>query len=112
MKLPLKWEFPGGKLEKFENEIECIKREISEELGIEIEVSEKLENSFYNYETFSINLIPFIANYKSGNIELSEHASYKWATIDEIQSLDFAPADIPVIEQIKKRNLRNRKRVN
>jgi len=103
MKLPLKWEFPGGKLEPFENEKDCIKREIREELGIEIEIIGKLENSTFNYDTFSINLIPFIANYKSGIIQLSEHASYKWVTIDEMQEIDFAAADIPLIDQIKNR---------
>lgn len=61
MSLPLKWEFPGGKLEIYENEIDCIKREIKEELNIEIEVLKRLSNSVFDYGTFKINLIPFIA---------------------------------------------------
>ena len=60
MILPLKWEFPGGKLEENENDIDCVKREIKEELNIEIEVLKQLSNSIYDYGTFKINLIPFL----------------------------------------------------
>lgn len=62
MALPLKWEFPGGKLNKGESDEECILRETKEELNIEIEIIDKLTNSAYDYGTFSINLIPFIAD--------------------------------------------------
>ena len=77
MKLPLKWEFPGGKLEEGENEVECIKREIKEEINIEIDVLKKLSNVVHDYGAFEINLIPFVANYIKGCIELSEHKDYK-----------------------------------
>lgn len=54
MELPLKWEFPGGKLEINENEVDCIKREIREELNIEIDVIKKLTNSNFDYGAFRI----------------------------------------------------------
>lgn len=99
MKLPLKWEFPGGKLENRENEVDCIKREIKEELNIEIEVLKKLSNSIYDYGNFKINLIPFIAKYISGEILLFEHNDYRLLEKSELLNLDWAEADIPIVEE-------------
>lgn len=105
MKLPLKWEFPGGKLEENESEIDCIKREIKEELNIEIEVLKSLSNSIYDYGTFKINLIPFISNYVSGEIVLSEHKDYKLLNKFELLNLDWAEADLPIVEEFLKLEL-------
>lgn len=105
MKLPLKWEFPGGKLEENESEKECIKREIKEEINIEIEVIKKLSNSVFDYGAFKINLIPFIANYISGEILLSEHKDFKLLTKTELLDLDWAEADIPIVEEFLKLKL-------
>ncbi len=105
MKLPLKWEFPGGKLEEDENEIDCIQREIKEEINIEIEILEKLSNSIYDYGTFKINLIPFISNYVSGEIILSEHKDYKLLDKSELLNLDWAEADLPIVEEFLKLEL-------
>lgn len=105
MKLPLKWEFPGGKLEKNESEAECIKREILEEINIEIEIVEKLSNSIFDYGSFKINLIPFIANYIKGEIKLLEHSSYKLLNKTELLDLDWAEADLPIVEELFKFDL-------
>ncbi|PXY45599.1 DNA mismatch repair protein MutT [Flavobacterium hydrophilum] len=102
MKLPLKWEFPGGKVENNENEIECIKREIKEEINIEIDVLKKLSNSIYDYGTFKINLIPFLANYISGEINLAEHNCFKLLEKSELLNLDWAEADLPIVEEFLK----------
>ncbi len=102
MKLPLKWEFPGGKLEKNESEIECIKREIKEEINIDIEVINKLSPSIYDYGPFKINLIPFIVNYISGEIKLTEHKEYKLLDKAELLNLDWAEADLPIVEEFLK----------
>jgi 8-oxo-dGTP diphosphatase len=102
MKLPLKWEFPGGKLEEDESEIDCIKREIREEINIEIKVLEKLSNSIYDYGTFKINLIPFISTYVSGEIILSEHRDYKIIDKSELLGLNWAEADLPIVEELLK----------
>ena len=102
MKLPLKWEFPGGKLEENESEKDCIKREIKEELNIEIEVLKGLSNSIYDYGTYKINLIPFISNYVSGEIVLSEHKDYKLLDKSELSYLDWAEADLPIVEEFLK----------
>jgi 8-oxo-dGTP diphosphatase len=105
MKLPLKWEFPGGKLEKGESEVNCIVREIKEELNINISPLKKLSNSIHDYGSFKINLIPFIAEYISGEIELSEHKAYKLLDKNELLSLDWAEADLPIVEELLKLEL-------
>ncbi|AOZ99073.1 (deoxy)nucleoside triphosphate pyrophosphohydrolase [Flavobacterium commune] len=105
MKLPLKWEFPGGKVEEDENEIECIKREIKEEINIEIDVLKRLSNSIYDYGIFKIKLIPFLANYISGDIVLSEHTDYKLLDKSELLNLDWAEADLPIVEEFLKLEL-------
>lgn len=105
MKLPLKWEFPGGKLEENESEIDCIKREIREELNIEIDILKRISNSIYDYGFFEINLIPFIANFKSGNIKLTEHKDFKLLHKLELMNLDWAEADISVVEEFLKLEL-------
>ena len=102
MKLPLKWEFPGGKLEEYEAEIECIKREIKEEINIDIEIVKKLSSSVFDYGTFKINLIPFIAKYVSGDIILTEHKDYKLLDKTELSYLDWAEADLPILEEFLK----------
>lgn len=102
MKLPLKWEFPGGKLEENESEIDCVKREIKEEINIDIEVLKMLSSSNYDYGTFKINLIPFVANHISGEIKLTEHNDYKLLGITELLNLDWAEADLPIVEEFLK----------
>jgi 8-oxo-dGTP diphosphatase len=99
MKLPLKWEFPGGKIEEGETEEECILREIKEELNIEIELISRLSPSIYDYPEFSIRLIPFTAILKSGDIKLSEHKQYLFLNKDDLKKIDWAEADLPVLEE-------------
>ena len=102
MKLPLKWEFPGGKIEANESSEQCIHRELKEELNIEIQILKSQDPVPYTYEHFTINLIPFIARYLSGKVVLTEHKEYRWLEKEELKSLDWAPADIPVLEKFLK----------
>ena len=99
MKLPLKWEFPGGKIEAGESEEECIKREIREELNIEIEILKRLSPSSFDYGDFSIRLIPFLADYVSGEIILKEHSQCLLLENDELRNLDWAEADIAIVNE-------------
>lgn len=99
MNMPYKWEFPGGKVEKDETEEDCIKREIKEELNIEIELEGKLTPSIHNYPTFTIKLIPFIAKYVSGNLILREHSEHKFLAKKDLVTLDWAEADVPVVNE-------------
>jgi len=100
MRLPLKWEFPGGKIEQNESAEECLLREIKEELNIDIQVIKKMENSIYNYGDFEINLIPFTAKYVSGEIILSEHKEFRLLGKNELNSLDWAAADLPIVSML------------
>jgi 8-oxo-dGTP diphosphatase len=104
MQLALKWEFPGGKIEAGETEEQCLCRELKEELGIEIEILEKLESKPFDYGKLSINLIPFVANHLSGEIMLHEHKDFKWLTKEELPELEWASADIPVLDAFLKSN--------
>lgn len=102
MKLPLKWEFPGGKLEINESEVNCVKREIKEEININIEVLQKLTNNIHDYGTFKINLIPFLVQYISGEIKLAEHKDYRLLERSQLLNLDWAEADLPIVEEFLK----------
>ena len=102
MTLPLKWEFPGGEIENGEEEEDCIKREIMEELNISIDLITWLSPSHFDYPTFSIELIPFVANYLDGEIKLAEHKQYLLLEKEEVASLDLAEADIPILNEFLK----------
>jgi len=99
MSLPMKWEFPGGKIENNETDEECIIREIKEELNLEIELTGKLNSSKFDYPNISIELIPFIAKQIGGQIRLNEHAAFKYIKKEELLDLDWAEADIPIVKE-------------
>ena len=99
MALPLKWEFPGGKIEQNESEVDCIKREVKEELEIEIEVGRRLTPSLHEYPNFKIELIPYITDYKSGVLTLNEHSQHLLLKKEELKDLDWAEADIPIVNE-------------
>jgi 8-oxo-dGTP diphosphatase len=98
MDLPLKWELPGGKIEEGETAQECLVREIKEELGIHISVGEQLPAFQHKYPNLkTIELLPFICKIKNGRIILKEHQQVKWLGKNELLSLDWAEADIPIV---------------
>lgn len=99
MKLPLKWEFPGGKIEKEESQEDCLKREITEELGIDIIPTQKLSAVPYHYTDFSITLYPFICKLAKGEPSPTEHAEIKWVSKSELLNYDWAAADLPIVEE-------------
>lgn len=109
MNLPLKWEFPGGKIDSDESAEMCINRELMEELNVEVEILEKLADSQFEYPTFTINLIPFVARMRAGQIILREHNAFQWLEREELKILDWAPADIPVLEQFLKSKYASRR---
>jgi len=98
MKFPFKWEFPGGKIELNETAEDCILREIFEELNINIRIKKKLDSNIHNYPNFSIELIPFVADYIDGTIKLSEHSKYLFIDKSDLPNFDWTEADIPIVK--------------
>ena len=96
-----KWEFPGGKIEIDETPQQCLKREIREELEVDIVVGNYLGESICTYSNSKIKLIAYFATVVDGDIKLSVHDKIDWITIGEIDEYDFAAADIYFVEKLK-----------
>ena len=87
------WEFPGGKIEEGETPQEALVREIKEELETEIIVGELIDTIEYDYPTFHLSMDCFWAEIVSGDLVLKEHEAAKWLTKDELDSVDWLPAE-------------------
>ena len=94
------WEFPGGKIEPGENCNEALKREIQEELGVNIAVDEFLCTTDYDYPSFHLTMHCYLCSIESGNIELREHKSARWLTAETLDSVEWLPADRAVVEKL------------
>jgi mutator protein MutT len=94
------WEFPGGKIEKDETKEDAIIREIKEELGLEILVDSEFCTVEHDYPDFSLTMHSFICSILISNITLSEHIDLKWMKINELASLDWAEADLPIVDKL------------
>ena len=97
MSMPLKWEFPGGKLHHGESPEACLARELEEELGIEVTIRHALPPVQHRYDEFAIELIPFVCTLAAGKLVLHEHRALAWLSPRELNELDWPAADIPVI---------------
>lgn len=95
------WEFPGGKIEEGEAPKDALKREIMEELETEIEVGDLIDTIEYDYPTFHLSMDCFWAEIVSGDLVLKEHKAAKWLTKEELDSVEWLPADIILINKIK-----------
>ena len=96
------WEFPGGKVEPGETSQQALIREIIEELDTEIKVGELIDMVEYDYPTFHLSMDCFWAEVKAGHLELKEAEAAKWLTKDQLDSVTWLPADILLIDQIRK----------
>lgn len=96
------WEFPGGKVELGETPQQALIREIIEELDTEIKVGELIDTVEYDYPTFHLSMDCFWAEVKAGHLELKEAEAAKWLTKDQLDSVTWLPADILLIDQIRK----------
>lgn len=95
------WEFSGGKIEKGETPQEALKREIMEELDTQIEVGTLIDTIEYDYPDFHLSMDCFWCEIVRGNLVLKEHENAKWLTKEQLQDVEWLPADIKLIENIR-----------
>lgn len=95
-----KFEFPGGKIEEGESKIEALKRELNEELGLFAEIGKHLKTVEHTYPDFKLTMHSYMVHVKSKEIKLNEHISSIWLGIENLRSLDWAAADIPIVETL------------
>ncbi|MGJ8656289.1 MAG: (deoxy)nucleoside triphosphate pyrophosphohydrolase [Akkermansiaceae bacterium] len=97
-----KWEFPGGKIELGESKESALKREILEELEVSISILRPLKTITHQYPDFKIALSPFLCQINGSEQPTPiEHAQIRWVDLAEAVTLDWAEADLPIIEQFK-----------
>lgn len=95
------WEFPGGKVEEGESPEKAIVREIKEELDTSIEVNEYFDTVEYDYPTFHLSMKCYICSVLEGKLELLEHEAAKWLDKDTLESVDWLPADLGLVDKLK-----------
>lgn len=95
------WEFPGGKLEEGETREEALHREILEELEVAIEVDSYLQTIDYTYPNLHVTLHCYMCHVVKGEIKLVEHSAGRWLRKEELDSVQWLPADLDIIERLK-----------
>lgn len=95
------WEFPGGKVEAGETREDALIREIKEELELDINISEFLTTIDYNYPNFHLIMHCFFCGICGGELHLNAHNDAKWVTLEELDNLNWVPADVLVVEKLK-----------
>ena len=96
------WEFPGGKVESGETPQQALVREIMEELNTEIKVGELIDTIEFDYPTFHLSMDCFWAEVRKGHLELKEAEAAKWLTRDQLDSVAWLPADVTLIDKIRR----------
>jgi 8-oxo-dGTP diphosphatase len=97
------WEFPGGKMELGETRQEALVREIAEELDTIIEVIEYIETVEYDYPSFHLKMHCFLCRIIAGKMVLKEHDAARWLAKDELESVNWLPADVGLIKKLRER---------
>lgn len=97
------WEFPGGKMEIGESQEFALRREIKEELDVDIEIDEFLMTVKYEYESFYLTMHCYMVHLLESTIVLKEHADAKWLNKDNLDSVEWLPADVDIVKLLKEK---------
>ncbi len=95
------WEFPGGKIEPGESHTVALKREIREELAVDVAVGERICTVEYDYPNFHLTMHCYFCSIVNGVVELLEHKSARWLAHDELDSVEWLPADVSVVNSLR-----------
>jgi len=95
-----KWEFPGGKVETGETKMGALVREIKEELLMDVTVEVFFTTVQHTYPDFQLTMHSYLCSCESNELTLTEHSDYKWLSKNELKELDWAAADLPIVEKL------------
>jgi len=99
------WEFPGGKIENQETPEEALRRELMEELAIDVEVGELLEKVHHRYDWGAVTILAYWCQWKTGDIKHIEVADHRWVAVEKLTNYDILAADQPIIMKIQEQLL-------
>ena len=99
------WEFPGGKVEEGESSKEALAREVREELEADIEIVREICKTTHHYDFAVVELTTFLCEIHDGRLKNKEHEEIRWLSIDDLETVEWAPADLPTIAWIKEERL-------
>ena len=95
-----KWEFPGGKIEAGESKEEALKRELREEMEMDVDIVGHFLDVYHEYPDFSMNMYSFLCKAKSKEFKMNVHNDFKWLDKSELKTLDWAQADVPIVNKV------------
>jgi 8-oxo-dGTP diphosphatase len=103
--LSYKYEFPGGKIEEGESKENALIREIQEELGIDITISCELIEVYHEYPDFALTMFGIMCTTNADEPIMTEHVDFKWVSKENLHELDWAAADVPIVDKLMRTNL-------